>query len=131
MLAGYTAGVIAAPAVSDPSTVFDVALVRAEEISLGIDCTTLIHSLVFPQSVGPVLPGRVDHAINSAELEPCSTRRDSGKTGQARARESGEWHHRTAHDVNALAVRHLVPVRPVRCARRCDCHYAGWLRHHR
>ena len=66
MLAGYTAGLIAFPVVADPSTVFDVALARVEEISLGIACATLIHSLVFPQSVGPVLLGRVDLAIDDA-----------------------------------------------------------------
>ncbi|NDP60105.1 MAG: FUSC family protein, partial [Oxalobacteraceae bacterium] len=66
MLAGYTAGLIAFPVVADPSTVFDVALARVEEISLGIACATLIHSLVFPQSVGPVLLARVDHAIDDA-----------------------------------------------------------------
>lgn len=67
MLAGYTAGLIAFPVVADPSTVFEVALARVEEISLGIACATLVHSLVFPQSVGPVLLGRVDHAINDAQ----------------------------------------------------------------
>ena len=66
MLAGYTAGLIAFPVVADPSTVFEVALARVEEISLGIACATLVHSLVFPQSVGPVLLGRVDHAIDDA-----------------------------------------------------------------
>jgi uncharacterized membrane protein YccC len=66
MLAGYTAGLIAFPVVADPSTVFEVALARVEEITLGIACATLVHSLVFPQSVGLVLLGRVDHAINDA-----------------------------------------------------------------
>jgi uncharacterized membrane protein YccC len=66
MLAGYTAALIAFPAVMEPATVFDVALARVEEIILGIVCATLVHSLVFPQSVGPVLLARLDHAIEDA-----------------------------------------------------------------
>jgi uncharacterized membrane protein YccC len=66
MLAGYTAALIAFPAVTEPATVFDVAVARVEEVILGIVCATLIHSLVFPQSVGPVLLARLDHAIEDA-----------------------------------------------------------------
>lgn len=66
MLAGYTAALIAFPVVTSPGTVFDVAVARVEEITLGIVCGSLVHSLVFPQSLGPVLLQRMDHAIADA-----------------------------------------------------------------
>ena len=66
MLAGYTAGLVGFPAVADPATVFDTGIARVEEISVGILSATLIHSLVFPQGVGPALLGRLDRAIGDA-----------------------------------------------------------------
>jgi len=67
MLAGYTAGLIAFPAVNDPGTVFDIALARVEEILLGISCATVVHSLVFPQGFAPVMLARLDHALRDAQ----------------------------------------------------------------
>nr|WP_267874644.1 MULTISPECIES: FUSC family protein [unclassified Massilia] len=67
MLAGYTAGLIAFPAVNDPGTIFDIALARVEEILLGITCATVVHSLFFPQGFGPVLLARLDHALRDAQ----------------------------------------------------------------
>ncbi|WP_448203824.1 FUSC family protein [Azospirillum sp. sgz302134] len=67
MLAGYTIGLIGFPAVTDPGTIFDTGLARVEEILLGIGCATLVHSVVFPQSVGPVLLGRLDATLRDAE----------------------------------------------------------------
>jgi uncharacterized membrane protein YccC len=67
MLAGYTAGLIAFPAVNDPGTVFDIALARVEEILLGISCATVVHSLVFPQGYTPVMLARLDHALRDAQ----------------------------------------------------------------
>jgi uncharacterized membrane protein YccC len=67
MLAGYTAGLIGFPAVADPSTIFDTGLARVEEITIGILSATVVHSLVFPQGVGPVLLGRLDRAIADAQ----------------------------------------------------------------
>lgn len=67
MLAGYTAGLIGFPAVADPSTIFDTGLARVEEITIGILSATVVHSLVFPQGVGPVLLSRLDRAIADAQ----------------------------------------------------------------
>jgi len=67
MLAGYTAGLIAFPAVNDPGAIFDIALARVEEITLGMTCATLIHSLVLPQPFAPVLLGRLDNAVRDAQ----------------------------------------------------------------
>jgi uncharacterized membrane protein YccC len=60
MLAGYTAALIGFPAVSDPSTIFDLALARSEEIILGIVCASLVSTIVLPRSVGPAVASRVD-----------------------------------------------------------------------
>lgn len=59
MLAGYTAALIGFPAVTDPAAIFDTAVARAEEITLGILCAALVSSLVLPQSVAPVVAGRI------------------------------------------------------------------------
>jgi uncharacterized membrane protein YccC len=67
MLAGYTAALIAFPAVDHPGAIFDLTLARVEEILLGITCATLVHSLVFPQSYGPVLLARLDRALRDAQ----------------------------------------------------------------
>ena len=66
MLAGYTAALIGFPAVGAPGTVFDVALARVEEITLGIVCATLVHSIVLPQSLAPALLARLDRALGDA-----------------------------------------------------------------
>lgn len=67
MLAGYTAGLVGFPVVTDPATVFDVALARVEEIGLGILCASLVHSLMLPNSLGSALLARLDHAIGDAQ----------------------------------------------------------------
>lgn len=67
MLAGYTAGLIGFPAVTDPSAIFDSGLARVEEITIGILSATVVHSLLLPQGVGPVLLARLDRAIADAQ----------------------------------------------------------------
>lgn len=59
MLSGYTAGIIGFPAVTDPAHIFQLALTRCEEITLGIACTTIIGTLVMPRGLGPVLARRI------------------------------------------------------------------------
>lgn len=60
MLAGYTVALIGFPSVSEPGAIFDTAVARLEEISLGIICASLISTIVFPRSVAPAVAGRVD-----------------------------------------------------------------------
>ena len=55
MLAGYTMPLVALPTVTDPSTVFDVAIARTEEIVLGIVCASVVGSAVFPNRLAPTL----------------------------------------------------------------------------
>ncbi len=59
LLAGYTAAIIAFPLAASPIGIFDVMITRMEEIGLGVICATIIHSLVFPQGVGPALNRRI------------------------------------------------------------------------
>ena len=59
MLAGYTTAIIGFPSVAAPNAIFDTALARVEEITLGIGCATIVHTIVFPRDVGQVLIGRV------------------------------------------------------------------------
>lgn len=59
MLSGYTASIIGFPSVTNPGHVFETALTRCEEITLGIVCTTIIGTLILPRSMGPVLARRI------------------------------------------------------------------------
>ncbi len=80
LLAGYTCALIGFPSVSMPGAIFDVALARVEEITLGIVCATLIHSLILPVPVGPNLLTRIDDARNKAKtwiLDVLTSTKDS------------------------------------------------------
>ncbi|WP_024512383.1 FUSC family protein [Bradyrhizobium sp. ARR65] len=66
MLGGYTVALIGFPAVSDPGSIFDTALARVEEISLGIICATLVSTIVLPRSVAPAVAGRVNNWLSDA-----------------------------------------------------------------
>ena len=67
MLAGYTATLIGFPTVDHPGQIFDVAVSRVEEISLGIVCATITHSLFFPRPVGAVLKLRLAAWLKDAD----------------------------------------------------------------
>jgi uncharacterized membrane protein YccC len=60
MLAGYTVALIGFPAVLAPETIFDTAVFRVEEITLGICCATLVSTLVLPRTVNDALLARID-----------------------------------------------------------------------
>ena len=66
LLAGYSVALIGFPIVDSPDTVWDVVLSRVEEITLGIVCTTLIGSIVFPRPLGPALTARLDNWMQDA-----------------------------------------------------------------
>lgn len=67
MLAGYTAAIVGFTSVNQPGQIFDLAVARAEEISIGIICATLAHSLWFPRPVGDVLRSRIQHWLGEAD----------------------------------------------------------------
>jgi uncharacterized membrane protein YccC len=66
MLAGYTAALVGFPAVTTPDQIWDIALARLEEIGLGIICTTVIGTVVFPRPLGPLLSARILAWVNNA-----------------------------------------------------------------
>jgi uncharacterized membrane protein YccC len=66
LLAGYSVALIGFPIVDTPGTVWDVVLARVEEITLGIACTTVVGSIVFPNPLGPALTARLDSWIRNA-----------------------------------------------------------------
>ncbi|GKQ53495.1 FUSC family protein [Bradyrhizobium sp. Ce-3] len=66
MLGGYTVALIGFPSVADPGSIFDIALARVEEISLGIICASLVSTVVFPRSVAPAVGGRVRSWLSDA-----------------------------------------------------------------
>ncbi|MBB6250921.1 FUSC family protein [Nitrospirillum iridis] len=66
MLAAYSTALIGFPTVTDPGTVFDAALARVEEITVGILCATVIGSVIFPRGIGPVVTGRIDTFLADA-----------------------------------------------------------------
>ncbi|MDQ8015786.1 MAG: FUSC family protein [Bordetella sp.] len=66
MLAGYSAALIGFPAVSAPTGIFDTASARVQEIGIGIVCAGLVHSLVWPVSMAPMLVGMMDRTLADA-----------------------------------------------------------------
>lgn len=59
ILAGYTAGIIGFPAVARPEAIFTTAVLRSEEIGIGVVSAAFIHSIVWPQSVTAAFGTRV------------------------------------------------------------------------
>ncbi|MGC5701379.1 FUSC family protein [Pseudomonas sp. NFXW11] len=65
VLAGYTVAIIALPAISHPLTVFDQAVARCTEISLGIICATASSALIWPLRVERQLADQARSAWDS------------------------------------------------------------------
>lgn len=55
MLAGYSAAIMGFPEVTTPTAITGTVISRIEEITLGIVCSTMVHSLIFPVSMGNLL----------------------------------------------------------------------------
>jgi uncharacterized membrane protein YccC len=64
-LAGYTAAIVGLSVVNAPETVFDVSVARVEEISLGLICATLAHSLIFRSNVMEGLNEKIATTLQS------------------------------------------------------------------
>jgi uncharacterized membrane protein YccC len=93
LLAGYSAALIGFPIVDAPGTVWDEVLARVEEITLGIVCSTVIGSIVFPVPLGPALTARLDNWIrNGAEwtLSILSGAPEDATTHAARRKVAGD-----------------------------------------
>jgi len=63
LLAGYSVTIVGLSVVNAPTTIFDVALTRLEEISIGIVCAAIAHSIFFPQNFGDVLRSKAASAL--------------------------------------------------------------------
>ncbi|MBN3763563.1 FUSC family protein [Burkholderia sp. Ac-20365] len=68
LLASYSLSVIALPALSNPLTIFDVAVARTEEITLGIVCASIVGSVFFPNRLAPTLIERTDSWFRDAAV---------------------------------------------------------------
>jgi uncharacterized membrane protein YccC len=66
VLSGYTAALIGFPSVLAPGTVFDTAVSRVEEITIGVVCAAVVHSLIFPKSALSAFEQRLRKAIADA-----------------------------------------------------------------
>lgn len=58
-LFGLTLMIVLVAGIDHPEKMFDTALARLCEISLGIVCATTIDTIVLPRSLGPILRGRL------------------------------------------------------------------------
>jgi uncharacterized membrane protein YccC len=68
LLASYSLSVIALPALSNPLSIFDVAVARTEEITLGIVCASIAGSVFFPNRLAPTLIERTDAWFRESAL---------------------------------------------------------------
>lgn len=73
MLSGYTMALIGFSAATNPSGLFDTALSRFEEITLGILCATIISRVVLPLPIGPMLSNRINQWMADIESNFQST----------------------------------------------------------
>ena len=90
MLAGYTTALIGFPIVDTPLLVWDTAVARVEEITIGIVCATFVGSVIMPRSVAPVLSARLSRWLADAHVLVLEALKGEGLTSaeivQARLR---------------------------------------------
>ncbi|MEH0886179.1 FUSC family protein [Enterobacter sp. UNJFSC 003] len=73
VLAGYTASLIGFPAVSDPGGIFNVAIVRVQEIAIGIFCAALIHRYVLPARISGIFNDKLSQTLHAARARMADT----------------------------------------------------------
>lgn len=73
VLAGYTASLIGFPALSDPGTVFNIAIVRVQEIMIGIFCAALIHRYILPSRISGLFNSKLAQMMHSARQRVADT----------------------------------------------------------
>jgi hypothetical protein len=76
VLAEYTASLIGFPALSDPGAIFDTAIVRVQEVSVGILCATFIHRYVAPERITGLFNKKMSGVMNEARHSVAATLRD-------------------------------------------------------
>lgn len=73
VLAGYTTSLIGFPAVSDPGAIFNIAIVRVQEIMIGILCAVLIHRYVLPARISGLFNSRLSQTLRTARQRIADT----------------------------------------------------------
>jgi len=99
LLAGYTLPLIALPAVTNPTAVFDLAISRTEEITLGIVVASIVGTVFFPSRLAPTLIERTDAWFRDAAFYASETL--SGRLAGAQISAARQ---RLAATVNGLEV---------------------------
>jgi uncharacterized membrane protein YccC len=67
LLAGYTASIIGFPSVLTPGSVFNTAVLRVQEIGIGIATTALVHGVIVPRTVTKRLQQQIVATVSSIE----------------------------------------------------------------
>lgn len=65
-LAGYSTCIIVFASVQNPGAIFDTAVARFEEITLGILCSSMIHATVLPGSARELMLSKLDATMQTA-----------------------------------------------------------------
>ncbi|QEU40873.1 FUSC family protein [Raoultella planticola] len=73
LLAGYTASLIGFPAVSDPGTVFNIAIIRLQEITIGIVCAALIHRYILPTRISGLFNSKLAQTLQATRQRIADT----------------------------------------------------------
>ncbi|SNB66870.1 Uncharacterized membrane protein YccC [Arboricoccus pini] len=66
VLAGYSTCIIVFPTLIQPESIFTTAVLRVQEITLGIACSGIVHATLRPNSSGKFLRDRLDGALRDA-----------------------------------------------------------------
>jgi hypothetical protein len=115
------------PIVDAPDTVWDVVLARVEEITLGIVCTTVIGSIVFPIPLGPALTARLDNWLRDAAdwtLGVLSGAPESAAKSPAMLSRSGCWRH-ISPTIHPICRPPLCRLRSCTSASSCCCRWSA------
>lgn len=80
VLAGYTASLIGFPAVSDPGAIFNIAIIRVQEIMIGIFCAALLHRYVLPARISGMFNRQLSQTLLAARRRIADTL--AGKTDE-------------------------------------------------
>lgn len=86
VLAGYTASLIGFPAVFHPGEIFDTAIVRVQEIGIGIFCAALIHRYVLPKRISGLFNSKIAQTLHSARQMLADTLAGSANEAAANLR---------------------------------------------
>jgi uncharacterized membrane protein YccC len=67
LLAGYTTSTIGFPSVLAPAGIFDIAVLRVQEIAIAVVVLSLVHGAVWPRTITRRLQDRVAATVSDAE----------------------------------------------------------------